>query len=233
MKNKTADFLISDVKMDTGTGEFTCYGNVKNVVDFANDNVVDGAYMKSIEEHKAKGTMPLMLFMHDPYALPVGTWLDMKEDKHGLFMRGKLANTTMGKDIAELFKTKALNSFSIGYSINEEEWNGEKRANNLKSINLHEVSVVTFACNTESTLVAMKSKLKDGELPTRKELKKYLQGTGLSAKEAQNIAHNFKEKADEEVQEVEVEETEKEVVDIFAELEKLEEKDVFDEMVSE
>ena len=58
MRTKRAVFQISDFKAVDNTRSFTCYGNVKNVVDHARDRVIDGAYRDSIANHKNAGTMP-------------------------------------------------------------------------------------------------------------------------------------------------------------------------------
>jgi phage head maturation protease len=50
--------------------------------------------------------------------MPIGIWLDMSEDSHGLRLKGKLANTKRGRDTYALLKMKprpALDGLSIGY----------------------------------------------------------------------------------------------------------------------
>jgi len=92
MRTKRAVFQISDFKAVDNTRSFTCYGNVKNVVDHARDRVIDGAYRDSIAAHKAAGTMPKMFWMHNPWDLPIGTWTEMEEDSKGLLMTGVFAS---------------------------------------------------------------------------------------------------------------------------------------------
>ena len=113
------------------TRSFTCYGNVKNVVDRARDRVIDGAYRDSISSHKNAGTMPKMFWMHNPWDLPIGTWTEMEEDSKGLLMTGIFADTTKGRDTYQLYKEKALDSFSIGSNVNDEKWNQTLGCNDL------------------------------------------------------------------------------------------------------
>ena len=183
---------ITDFKYSSETGHFSCYGNVKNVLDHAGDVTMDGAFAMSIQNHKLKNTMPKMFWMHDPFALPVGAWLDMKEDEKGLFLSGKLSSTAMGTDIQVLAKDKALDSFSIGYNVVDERWS-DKGYNELHEIHVMEVSWVNFACNPESQLEEIKSNMKAGKMPTRRELQDILRKEGFSKRMAERIAGKYAE----------------------------------------
>lgn len=182
---KTKKFLevgLSNFKMDAETGTFTCYGNVKGNIDHARDRTLDGAYKKSIERHMKNGTMPKMFWMHNPYDLPVGKWVEMREDEKGLFLRGKLSDTAMGRDIEVLAKDGALDSFSIGYIEVESRWNTEKQCNDLIELDIKEISWVTFACNEESLLQDIKHRVDDGGIVTKADLREILKSTGLLSK---------------------------------------------------
>ena len=166
MENKALEMLVSNFKYDDDTGTFECYGNVKGNIDHAMDKTAEGAYVDSIKAHKANGTMPKMFWMHKSHDLPVGVWLDMREDTKGLWMKGKLSKTAMGKDIEILAKDGALDTFSIGYNVVEEKWNGDH--NDLIKVHILETSWVTFGCNDQSTLIGIKSKMKEDEIPTKR-----------------------------------------------------------------
>jgi len=182
----------TDFKMDNDTGLFTAYANTKNFIDHAKDRAIDGCYMKSIEKHKSAKTMPKMFWSHNPYELPVGAWKDMREDSKGLLVKGGLSKTSMGKDIKILADDGALDSFSSGYQVIEEKWNHTKNCNDLIDIHVKEISWVNFACNEESLLQEMKSAMKNGELPTRRELEKLLrEAMHLSKSQAQNIVARY------------------------------------------
>lgn len=196
-KNKSLHLGITDFKVKSdGNMSFSCYGNTKGNIDHALDRTLDGAYQDSIDKHKSNGTMPKMFWMHDPYSLPIGKWTDMVEDEKGLRLEGEFANTEKGRDVYELMKSGALDSFSIGYRVNDEKWNDEKRCNDLIKIDVHEISAVTFACNEESRLVDIKSKLEHGELPTKRELEKFLVEQGLSKRQSEKIVNKYKPDAE-------------------------------------
>jgi len=175
--------------------EFTCYGNVKGNVDHALDRTVDGAYQKSIDNHKANGTMPKMFWNHQSWMPPVGTWLDMKEDSVGLFMKGRMLETDRGIEIYKGMKASAVDSFSIGYSIPQggERWNHDKGCNDLLEIDLKETSPVNFACNELSTLQDIKSTLHNGGQLSKADLRHLLQSfdVGLSKREIERITSHY------------------------------------------
>ena len=192
MSLKYMVFPATNFKMDVETGLFTAYANTKNFIDHVKDRAVDGCYLNSISKHKVAKTMPKMFWSHNPYELPVGAWKSMDEDAKGLLMSGKLSKTTMGKDIEILADDGALDSFSIGYQTIKEKWNNLKNCNDLIDIHVKEVSWVNFACNEESLLQEMKSALRNGELPTKREFEKLLRGSmQLSKSQAQNIVARY------------------------------------------
>lgn len=183
MKNKFIEFGVTDFKaVVDDTMKFTCYGNIKGNIDHALDRTLDGAYMKSIKQHKDNGTMPKMLWMHNAYETPVGKWVNMSEDSKGLFLEGQFADTEKGREIYLLMKDGALDSFSIGYRVIEEKWNSAKGCNDLIELDIKEVSWVTMACNEESLLQSIKSKLEDGEHLTKSDLRNVLRDTGWFSK---------------------------------------------------
>lgn len=204
MKNKKfLEVGLSGFKMDNETGTFTCYGNVKGNIDHARDRTLDGAYMKSIERHMKNGTMPKMFWMHNPYELPVGKWIEMREDEKGLFLRGKLSDTAMGRDIEVLAKDGALDSFSIGYIEVESRWNTEKQCNDLVELDIKEISWVTFACNEESLLQDIKHRIEEGETVTKADLRVILKSTGLlSKRQIENVTANYQPVVNDEFSEL-------------------------------
>ena len=204
---------VTNFKMDSEKGIFTCYANVKNHIDFAGDRSVDGCFVASCRKHTENGTMPKMFWMHNPHSIPVGVWSKMAENEIGLLMEGKNLPTTKGKDIQIAAEAGAIDSFSIGYNVIREEYNEKLDCWDLLEVEIIEVSWVTYGCNDKSTLIEMKSKLESKEVPTKRELEKHLRDSGLSRKEAATICSRYddtKSKADED------QEDEDEVFDIFS-----------------
>ena len=199
MGNKTFDIGVSEFKALSGERTFSCYGNVKFNIDHAQDRVMEGAYRDSIAAHKAAGTMPKLFWMHDRWSPPIGVWTKMEEDSKGLYLEGKFSDTPRGDEIYKLYKDTALDSFSIGYSVQEEKWNSVLQCNDLLKISLKEISAVTFACNEESRLVDIKSKLGEGKVLTKAELRELLESVpaGLSKRQIERITADYKPSTDE------------------------------------
>lgn len=199
MGNKTLDLGVLEFKALSGDRTFSCYGNVKGNIDHALDRVVDGAYRDSIASHKAAGTMPKFFWMHNPWDTPVGVWTAMEEDSKGLYLEGRFSNTPKGNELYELYKDNALDSFSIGYRVNDEKWNNTLGCNDLIKVDIREISAVTFACNEESRLVDIKSKLGEGKVLTKAELRALLESVpaGLSKRQIERITADYKPSGDE------------------------------------
>ncbi len=192
VQNKSLAVGITDFKAkDDSAMSFTCYGNVKNIRDHAYDVTKDGAFVNSVLKHKAEGTMPKMFLNHSQWETPIGVWVDMVEDEKGLLLEGKFANTEKGREVYELMKLGAMDSFSIGYRVIDEKWNDQAGYNELKEIDIMEISAVNFPCNEESRLVGIKSMLDNNELPTKRDLEKLLREQGLSKKQAEKIASKY------------------------------------------
>ena len=96
-------------------GPIEGYGSVFGVKDSYDDVIAAGAFAATLAAHKAAGTMPAMLWQHDPDK-PCGVWDEMSEDSGGLKVKGRLAlETEKGKEAHALLKMGALNGLSIGF----------------------------------------------------------------------------------------------------------------------
>lgn len=155
-------------------GQFEGHGSVFNNEDSYGDIVVPGAFTKSLEEHKAAGTLPAMLWQHDP-AQPIGVYSEMREDQRGLYVKGQLLlETAKGREVHAMIKAKAVRGLSIGFVTRAWEWKEENRI--VKDVDLWEVSLVTFPANK----LAGVNDVKSGEsVPsTERELEQFLRDVG-------------------------------------------------------
>jgi HK97 family phage prohead protease len=160
--------------------EFEGHGSVFKNVDLGGDIVVPGAFKKSLQQHKSAGSMPGLFWMHDPSRV-AGKWLDMDEDKHGLRVKGVLADTPLGNEIHTLLKMDAVRGLSIGYRTLDQDW--DKDGNRLiKEAELWEVSVVSLPMNPLAQVAHVKSRLSEaGEyVPTPREFERILRDVGCS-----------------------------------------------------
>ena len=164
---------------DDGTVEG--YGSVFGVRDNYDDVIAKGAFVKSLKDHKAAGTMPAMLWQHDADK-PIGVWTEMVEDEKGLRIKGQLAMETIkGKEAHALLKMGALNGLSIGFMSKEWAYDRDTEVRTLTAIDLWEVSLVTFPANEKARVTNVKSA---DELLTPKDAEKALRDAGFSKSDA-------------------------------------------------
>lgn len=164
---------------DDGTVEG--YGSVFGVRDNYDDVIAKGAFVQSLKDHKAAGTMPAMLWQHDADK-PIGVWTEMVEDEKGLRIKGQLAmETVKGKEAHALLKMGALNGLSIGFMSKEWSYDRETEVRTLTAIDLWEVSLVTFPANEKARVTNVKSA---DELQAPKDAEKVLRDAGFSKSDA-------------------------------------------------
>ena len=172
------------------------YGAVFDNIDSYGDVIVKGAFAKTIEQHLIAGTMPKMLLQHDAFtALPIGKWTEMQETDHGLFLKGKLFNTTAGRDTHEVLREGGVDGLSIGFRPVEFALRAKptdaKRT--LKVVDLLEVSVVTFPANSKAKVTNVKSA---DQIVTLRDLEDLLRSQGCSKSEAILIASRFESRSE-------------------------------------
>ena len=76
--------------------------------------------------------------------------MKLYEDANGLRVEADLPNTTLGRDAAELLRRGDVDSMSFGFSVPSggDEWSADGMTRTLKSVRLHEVSIVAFPAYT-------------------------------------------------------------------------------------
>lgn len=140
-------------------GTFEGYGSVFNNVDLGGDVIVPGAFSRTLKRHKDDDSLPLMFWAHDPAQVP-GKWTDMREDKRGLFVKGELADTQLGREVGTLLRMKAVRGLSIGFGINPHGVDYDDDGTRfIKDVELYEVSVVSLAMNPSAQVLHAKTRL--------------------------------------------------------------------------
>lgn len=177
-----------NIKAVGATGEFEGYGSVFGVKDSYGDIVVPGAFAKSLNNWKAKGMLPAMLWQHRMDE-PIGIFTEMYEDEVGLYVKGRLLieDDPMAKRAHAHMQAGSISGMSIGYILKEWEWDKPKEAYILKEIELWEVSLVTFPANDEARVAEVKSALSSGELPAPSLVERCLRDAGFSRTQAKTI----------------------------------------------
>lgn len=194
-----------EVKAVDDEGIFTGYGSVFGNVDSYKEIVSPGAFADSLAEWKSAGKLPPVLWQHRS-GEPVGPYLEMNEDTHGLFVRGQLLvnDVVRAKEARALMKAKAVNGLSIGFVVREDSYDRVTGIRTLKKVDLWEVSIVTFPANPAAQVGTVKSAI--DALEDLDALERYLcQAGGFSRNQAKAYLHRVKSlsgqrQADEDVE---------------------------------
>jgi len=147
---KTIDFELEDI--DAESGVFSGYGAVFSNIDSGGDIIEPGAFTKTIAEGVGRVKI---LSGHNESLLPIGIPLELREDAKGLFIKAKISDTTLGKDVKILIQDGVLCELSIGYDPVTFEYDAEG-IRHLKEVKLWEISVVTWAMNEEAVITDYK-----------------------------------------------------------------------------
>ncbi|CAH1658670.1 Phage prohead protease, HK97 family [Hyphomicrobiales bacterium] len=146
---------------------FAGYGAVFGNVDSHGDVIAKGAFTATLAHIAKTGVFPSMLSQHGGGLLagdptPIGVWTELREDDVGLYARGVLAPTERGREAYQLLKMKprpAIDGLSIGFI--PKEWamraRPEEPRRTLKSVELLEISLVTFPSNPKARVHSVKS----------------------------------------------------------------------------
>jgi len=128
--------------------QFEGYASLFGVADGAGDRVAPGAFAASLRRRGASDVR--MLYQHFAHA-PIGVWEQITEDRHGLYVRGRLStDVEQARDIRALLADGALNGLSIGFrTVRARRIPGGRE---LQQVDLWEISVVTFPLLAGSTV---------------------------------------------------------------------------------
>lgn len=192
LKVRDFDFEVKAVGDD---GKFNGYGSVFGTVDSYGEIVAPGAFTESLAEIAAKGRPVPILWQHRS-GEPIGAWTGLKEDDHGLWGDGELliADVAQAREAHALAKRRIVTGLSIGYWVRESSYDEKTGIRTLTKLDLVEISLVTFPANDDARVESVKFKLAHGELPTEREMEKYLREVGFSKTRAAGVvAHGLTE----------------------------------------
>lgn len=135
-------------------GIFVGYASVFGRQDMAHDVVERGAFAASLARRGTGGIR--MLWHHDP-AQPIGRWLDIREDEHGLAVRGQLlTELTRGAEARVLMRAGAIDGLSIGFRTVRSRADRKGGVRRLVEVDLWEISVVCFPMLPDARVVGVK-----------------------------------------------------------------------------
>ena len=161
------------------SGFLSTFGNI----DLGDDEVVAGAFKRSLNSMKKAGKGLKMLVQHSVNQragmFPVGGKDGLKETDEGLFSPGAPLNleTQTGHDAFSDAKFGLLDSFSIGFIPMQVEFvrksiGGDKRMiRRILEAKLMETSLVVFPMNPEAAMTGTKSRWADEKTEQDKKTK--------------------------------------------------------------
>lgn len=187
MKHETKRLSFKMDEYDEEEGIFSGYGAVFENVDSGGDIIEPGAFAKALA---AGWERVKILALHNDCWLPIGKPLELREDEKGLFLKAKISDTSMGKDIKILLKDGVLNELSIGYEPVVFEFD-QAGIRHLKEVDLWEVSVVTWAMNPEAVITDYKSATEE----IRRELKEGRKISDARLKSLKQVSQSMKDSA--------------------------------------
>lgn len=153
----------ASVKANPEQAGFTGYASTwTRTPDYAGDVVAKGAFTKTLADWSAKGCDIPLLWLHndaDPNAY-IG-WAKCVEDDHGLKVDAVIdTDNPMAKQVHKLLKNKQVAEMSFAFRVLDsatvEVENGVK-ANELRELDLLEVSVVPHGCNPDTSIDDVKA----------------------------------------------------------------------------
>ena len=130
--------------------------------DSYGDVVAKGAFLESIEQIKAEGKVLPLLFNHqgDNLNAYIGTVFNLEEDDHGLKFDADFDDTAEAQRARQLASDGRLVKFSFAYDILDQAeitLEDGRKANELRKLNIHEVSLVLYPANPDTSVIEVKS----------------------------------------------------------------------------
>ena len=157
---------------EDGSGIFEGYASVFGNVDSYGDKVLKGAFSKSLAKSFPNDGAGIPCYwshrMDDPEFI-LGKTLSAVEDEHGLKVRVSLdLDNPKAAAAYRALKAGAVNQMSFAYEVVDSHFVPEKGAkfggvNELRELNIFEVSVVQIGANTATSIDMVKSAMKNDD----------------------------------------------------------------------
>ena len=130
--------------------------------DSYGDVVAKGAFAECIGRLKEEGRNIPFLWNHDAMNLKafIGTVTDLTEDDHGLKFEAVFDDTEEAQRARQLAHDGRLCKFSFAYDVleaGEVTLEDGRKANELRKLKIHEVSLVMYPANPDTSVVSVKA----------------------------------------------------------------------------
>ena len=150
--------------------------------DAYGDVIAPGAFSASLKSYRDIGAAPAFLWGHDQQR-PIGLITNLDEKSDGLHIRAKLnLGTAQGREALTHVEGGSATGLSIGYQVPKggaEDRDGQRL---LKTIELHEISLVAVPAARSARIRQVKNLASQGEL------ERLLKEAGLARRAAEKLA---------------------------------------------
>ncbi|MFB9242368.1 HK97 family phage prohead protease [Massilia antarctica] len=142
MEHKALAIADAQFKLEGDDATFVGYASTFGNVDSYGDTIVKGAYADTLATYG----LPKMFFNHDSSAVPIGKWVEAKEDDYGLLLRGEFTpGNALAQEVKAALKHGTVDSMSIGYALKKGDYEDTPTGRTIKRVaRLAETSIVTF-----------------------------------------------------------------------------------------
>ena len=150
-----------EVKSENGT--ITGYASTWiREPDSYGDIVAKGAFEECIARIKEEGRVLPLLFNHkaDNLSAYIGAVFNLEEDDHGLKFDADFDDTAEAQRARQLASDGRLVKVSFAYDILDQAeitLEDGRKANELRKLNIHEVSLVLYPANPDTSVIEVKS----------------------------------------------------------------------------
>jgi len=146
-----ADFNVKGIAEESDDIIIEGFANTTDK-DRGGDVVLESAWTNGGLDNYLKN--PIILAYHD-HRHPIGSMLDYSINNKGLHITARI--TKAAGDVYDLVKSGVLKAFSIGFRINDADYNSDADIFIIKDAELYEVSVVSVPMNQNSIFSVKKS----------------------------------------------------------------------------
>ena len=150
---------LQSVTLDVTTRTFEGYASVFGSMNSYREIFLPGAFKRTLAK-PPQGRTASMYLAHE-WGKPVGKWLELKEDDHGLFVRGQFVDSEVGRHAMALVREKIATGLSLGFlpvdyrDENADDW--DKRIRYITDADVYEISIVEVASDKKAGVTHVRS----------------------------------------------------------------------------
>lgn len=165
-KEMTVPFDLKEHGQDDGFFTYSGYASVYDYIDADRDRIRPGAFAKSLEAMKESGRQLPALWQHQ-HDMPIGVYKEITDTDKGLFVKAVLPRDdsfVSGRVMPQL-RVKSVASMSVGFILQEWDYDGKDEIRNITMGHLMEASLATFPANDGAVITEVKAVVPYQDLP--------------------------------------------------------------------